>query len=143
MKRNAAVSFLLLFSLWLSGCQGRQAAAPARCAVVTGVDVECRYEDYVLQRVYSTEEKINAVLTYLRLLSPKQLSGEDPEQIAGERYVIRLHFSSGPDQIYYQHSNRFLSARRSPWQAVSPTKAGKLHDLMLHFPSDTNENPTG
>lgn len=127
---------VLLVSIWLSGCQSRQEPTISRCTVVTGVDVECRYENYILQRSYRSEEKINAVLTYLRLLAPKPLSGADPEQIVGERYVIRLHFSSGPDQVYYQHSNRFLSAQRAPWQAVSPTKADKLHDLMLHFASD-------
>lgn len=137
MGRKFCFSLLIfLLFLCLPGCQTRQRTVLPRCAVVTEVNVECRYEDYLLQRAYSTEEKITAVLTYLRLLSPKQLHGTDPEQIAGERYVIRLHFSSGPDKVYYQHSNRFLSAQRSPWQAISPTKADRLHDLMLHFPSD-------
>ena len=132
-------AFFLFLALIVLGQALKTSPGPRHAPgspVVVSADLSCAHEDYLLQRHYTSQEKLRAVLTYLRLVRPLHKTQKDPEAVAGERYCIRLHFSSGPDKVYLQHSHRFLSADRDSWLTLRSPQAKRLHDLMTALPSD-------
>ncbi len=129
MKR---VSFLLIFCLLLCGCK-REEKLPAH-RVVTRVQVDYRQGEQLLQRTYTRPENIQAVLNYLRILKP--FGPVVPEGGSGNGCRITLHYSHGPDTVYLQQGNTYLSRQNGSWATIDSKRATLLYPLLLLLPSD-------
>ena len=134
LKYGAMFLLLSFCAPWVTVT--RQAEPVPQCAVVVRAELRHSLNGQHTERVYTMPEKLEAVLTYLRLLKTAPLHGEDPEMIAGDRFQIWLYYSDGSQRHYRQHACRFLSVDRRPWQAIEPGFARDLYVLMDALPGD-------
>ena len=135
MGRKVFPVFLLLMAL-LSGCD--REVVPPQVRVVTRVDVVCNGErgEEMLRRQYIQQEKMHAVLNYLRLLDCRDMWDIDPERVQGNAYQITVHFSEGVPNVYYQRCERFLSKNRRPWEKIDSEQVGPLYPILRDIPTD-------
>ncbi len=126
--------FLIVFMI--PGCRGSDASNTV-FRTVTQIDVVCTRENETLYRTYHTPKKLEAILLYLRLLSPYGRAEVDPEALEGDIFDITVHFSDGRQRIYRQRSDRFVSKDFAPWQNIDTDHAQKLYPLLLLMPGDT------
>ena len=127
--------FLVLFilmALCLCGC-AKVEKAPR---LVTRIEVTAYREEDTLHRIYTTPEKMESILYYLRTLRRVGNAGTDPEKLKGDYFVIRLDFSNGDNRVYYQAVNQYLSIDAHRWFAIDPERAEKLYPLLDMMPGD-------
>lgn len=129
MKR---IGMILLLVVMLTGCAKKEVLPAHR--VVTGIQVEYRQGDQLLERTYTRPENIRAVLNYLRILKPH--GPVIPEEGNGNGCRITLRYSSGPDTVYLQNSNAYLSRNHGQWATIDEKRAPLLYPLLLLLPSD-------
>lgn len=132
MKRSICF-LLLIFSFWgLYGCQQKQ----LRCRYVTQVDIHCDHRGTPIHRTYTTQDKMGAVLMYLRLLDTTSPAELDPEATAADAYQIRVALSDGSSRDYMQKGHRYLFDPITGWHNIPAAQATKLYSLMQYFESD-------
>ena len=130
----AAVFCILI----LCGC-GRnhtQSGTDAGIRVVTSIDISGITDQEVLQLRYTTPEKIDVILNYLRILRQRGQAFTDPEQLPGNSFWITLNLSDGQQQLYRQHADKFLSKNNAPWHYVRQEHAEYLLLILQAMPSD-------
>jgi len=131
--------FLMTFFLCiLSGCGRTSAAenAPALCRVVDRIDISSYHEGTLEQFSYSTPQKMETILFYLRQLDYQGKAHTDPERICGDSYHITVMSSDGTVRNYRQRANRYLSRDHHPWECIDPNRAEILYSLLQSMPSD-------
>lgn len=138
MIKRTILLLILCPLCFLSGCTRRHTLndADSYLRLVVRVDVVGNTGSSILEKTYTHQEKMEAILNYLRLIKQRGPADSDPEQFAGESYTITLHLSDGSKQIYRQHANRFLSKDAQPWRNIDPEHAGFLYPLLQAMPSD-------
>lgn len=132
--------FFIVFFLWiLSGCSPTPSVekAPALGRVVARVEVSCCQSGEVQQFTYRMPQKMEAVLSYLRLLEYRGKATIDPERIRGDSYQIAVITADGTTHNYYQRADRYLSRDNHPWEMIDPKQAQNLRLLLQEMPSDT------
>lgn len=127
------LTMLLLCVMLLCGCYSRQTKPVYRA--VTEVDVYTEYKNTLIQRHYSTPEKIRPVLLYLRLLKSYG-TPVNSSDVGDEIYYIRISLSDGKRHYYRQASHRYLSKGNGPWKSIDPDKASKLYEILRKLPND-------
>ena len=126
--------FLLFVTAFVfSGCT-RQ--APPHLAVVTEVDVVCRRDGIPMERRYTSPEKMERLLNYLRMQENLGFAETDPERLVGDMYTIDVRLSDGQHHIYQQRADRYFSRDYRPWHSIDTEQAGMLENLLLRMPSD-------
>ena len=138
MIKRTILLLILCPLCFLSGCTRRHTLndADSYLRLVVRVDVVGNTGSNILEKTYTHQEKIEAILNYLRLIKQRGPADSDPEQFLGESYTITLHLSDGSKQVYRQHANRFLSKDSRPWRNIDPEHAGFLYPLLQAMPSD-------
>jgi len=137
MKRKIFVLYVVLLVVIVSGCSREYSKnVPQPMKVVTEVDVTRHKGEEVLRWQYTSQDKMEAILLYLRLLPRGETAQVDPDQVAGDNYEIALHYSNGDRRMYYQHADRYLSVDYKPWEKIEPQDARKLQRLLALMPSD-------
>ena len=116
----------------LTGCVKKQPTPLLR--VVTGIQVEYQQDDRLLQRNYTSSDSIQAVLNYLRILKP--FGPVEPEETTATVCRFTLRFSQGPDTVYLQQGNTYLSREDGSWDTIDSQRASLLYPLLLLLPSD-------
>ena len=130
MKRTVLL-LILCGLLW--GCEKKEDSPVHR--VVTGVEVEYRQGDKVLNRSYTKMESVQSVLNYLRILKPFGPVIPTEKSIDGCR--ITVHFSHGPDTVYLQQGNSYLCCNGGDWESIDSNRATLLYPMLLLLPSDS------
>ena len=102
--------------------------------IVTGVDVVYRQAQSGLQRHYTTQENMQAVLTYLRLAKYAGLPEEDPTAQGGEVCRITVHLAPGDSHVYDLINDVYLSRNGGPWE-LAEFPEPRL-PLLRRMPSD-------
>ena len=138
MKKRILLIVLLCVAVLFTGCVRRHTLKDpeAYLRLVVRVDVDGQAANEQLDLTYTHQEKMEAILNYLRLIPQKGPAQGDPEQFAGDSYTITLHFSDGHKQIYRQHADRFLSTDAQPWRNIDSERAALLYPLLKAMPSD-------
>lgn len=137
MKKRRLFAFLMLGICLLSGC--RQTApeqTQPKLRTVTRVQISYTLGKTALQRTYTTDGKIEAVLMYLRLLKEEGRTQIDPERLDGSSSVITLEYSDGKKNVYYQRCEQYLSRNGHPWQKIDQRQGRWLRPLLESIPSD-------
>lgn len=133
MRIKTAI-IILSFFLLLSGCSRQE--PPSSFPLVTEITV--RYENGPIhgQLHYTEDDKMQLILTYLRLLNPYGQPPEDPETADGPLFEILLHYTGGKSAIYRQKADRYLQTEESPWLCIPPEKAQELSVLLGYLQQD-------
>ncbi len=132
------IATILLITALFGGCGRKNPALhrPGGSRVVTQVDVTCKKGQTALRWHYTDQEKMEAILLYLRLLHRGGDAQVDPQRVEGDYYEILLHYSNGASRVYYQHADQYLSDNYKPWQKIDPDQAKDLFPLLQSMPSD-------
>ena len=134
MKQRKRPFCLLLIFLWImAGCGIRKQEQSPVARTVVQIQITCRQNGETLTRSYVESSKIEQILTYLRLLRPKntQSKPEVPEPI----YEIRLFFADGTRRIYRQQSH-YIQVDSKNWQQADAEQTARLYSLLLAIPTD-------
>ena len=130
------VIFLLIAAVFV-GC-GKETASSGlgMTRVVTQIDVTCKKGESALFWQYTNQEKMEAILLYLRLLHRLGGARIDPNGVEGDHYEIVIHYASGGKRVYYQHADRYISDNYKPWEQIDPEQGKDLMLLLKSMPSD-------
>ena len=128
MKRIAVIFCICCL---LGGCSRQESAY----RVVTAVEVRYQHGENTLERNYTRDENITAILNYLRLLKP--YGPVNPGETEDITCRITLRYSQGPDTVYTQLGYDYLQKNNEHWTKIDNTRAGLLYPLLLLTPSDT------
>ena len=136
MKGLIKFLFLTCFAaFFLFGCQKQDQPRP-RCRVVTQIDIVCQDQEQTVQRHYTDEEKMRAVLLYLRLLRVGRPAEIDPDTITADVYQITVHLSDGTQKVYSLKDHRFFKKETGGWLSIPPQQAADLYRLIWFYDSD-------
>ena len=139
MRRFVSIFVVcVLFSALFAGCGRKKTASqkPGMGKVVAQIDVTCKKDESALFWQYTDQEKMEAILLYLRLLHRGGGAQIDPNRVKGDHYEIVLHYSDGRKRVYYQHADRYLSDNYAPWEKIDPEQGKDLMLLLRSMPSD-------
>ena len=135
MKNKKKTFLALCLTIFmLCGCQ--KSTRPL-CRFVTQVDISCDHGNIPIRRHYTSTEKMEAVLLYLRLLRPGSAPLVDPDKEDADIYQITVSLSDGEQHIYRQKDHRYFRIENYGWQSISPERASRLYELLRHLQSDT------
>ena len=126
--------FRLMAALGLVVLCRFSATAAVDSHIVTQVDVVYRQPQNGLQRCYTKQEKMQAVLTYLRLAKYAGLPEEDPTVQGGEVCRITVHLAPGGSHVYDLINDVYLSQNGGPWEKAEFPEP--LLPLLRQLPSD-------
>ncbi|MBO5891269.1 MAG: hypothetical protein J6Q30_00945 [Oscillospiraceae bacterium] len=131
--------FILSILLLLSGCAGKD--SPSSFPLVTEITVHYENGPVHGQLSYTEDEKMQLILTYLRLLKPYGQPPENPETADGPLFEILLHYSDGGSNIYQQKADRYLKSGEEPWLCIPTQKAMELSVLLGYLEEDIPITP--
>ena len=133
-----SLMLLLIFLSLLSGCSRVHTPEEQETGLrmVVQIDVSCSQDGESIHRSYTSEDKMEAMLLYLRLLKPLGPAQTDPEELLGPANEIVVRFSNGQQRIYRLRADRFLSTDSHPWQSVDQVHAQELYKLVILMSSD-------
>lgn len=122
-------------SLLLTACT---ADLPAPTAYRVVCEIHVVYHNSGLYRSWHfyTSEKLDAILTCLRLLDPYGTPQEDPTLLSGSDLFITLAYSDGDTKVYHQRDDRFLQIGDGPWKRIDSDAALRLDALLATLVSD-------
>ena len=128
MKR---MGIFVLLAFLLVGCKKQEMPATR---VVTGAQVEYQRNGETISRTYTKPSSVQSVLTYLRILRP--FGPTVPQGSFDSACNITLHYSHGPDTVYFQQGNKYICRNGGDWQYIDNARANLLYPLLLLLPSD-------
>ena len=122
----------------LSGCSKADTVEikPVQYRVVEQIDISCCRSGVRQYFSYSTPQKMETILTYLRQLEYRGMAETDPERIRGDSYQITVRSSDGTFRRYRQRADCYLSRNNLPWEKIDTKQAQKLYPLLQEMPSD-------
>ena len=139
MKRLTACLYVAVLSvLMLSGCNSNEQGERIPDRIVTGIDIYCQKPTCTVTRHYTQPEKIEAILTYVRLLRPIGPIVPIEEARQGDLYEIVVHLNNGDHRIHRQRADSFAITRRPFWGVIDRELGNKLPFLMALLPSDND-----
>lgn len=134
--KNLKIILFLIFCLTLSGCSsGRDNYVPPS-RIVAAVDIYCQKPSGNLHRHYQAQEKMEAVLHYVRLLEPNGPTPVTEEAMQGPLYEIVVHLQDGGKRIHRQRAETFAALHRRYWGTIDRSLGLRLGHLMALLPSD-------
>jgi hypothetical protein len=133
MKRSLLL--FLLFPVLLTGCRKREIARSE--LVVTGIDITCTANNQEYLFSYRQNQKIEAVLSYLRIAKCRGTPELQPEYLPGEVYQIKVLLSDGTSRIHLQKADRYLRRHGSRWEKLEPNWGKYLGLLIKLMPQDS------
>ena len=126
--------FTALCAIILCAC-GRKNTSTAP-SVVTQIDIFCEQNGKEFSIQYTDNEKIEAVLLYLRLLNKSRIPAYAPPVEEHSLFQIRLHYLGGNTRLYKQVDHRYIWQDNTGWSKIPAEQAAQLYSLLQHYPSD-------
>ena len=132
--RLLAMGMMLVY--FLSGCGFSNAQKPPAYRVITQISVDYQRGTLQSQWLFSTSEKMQMILDYLRGIDPYGAPSEIPEEMPGSNFQIELLYSDGSTCNYHQRADRFMRIGDGPWKRIDPQKALELSQILGQLTSD-------
>ena len=142
MKKWWAGIFLAAIVLGLSGCH-REKPVNVQDRVVTRIDILCEEDGQVLQKSYTSPEKMRLVLLYIRSVSSPFTDLPEPPDTSGRMIRITTTSANNITKVYRQQGERFFQEGDGGWQRIAPEKGGILWELIQAMPTDEGEEKAG
>lgn len=135
MKHFFAKLLLICLPLTLfSGCKKQTPDLPN---IASRIEISCQHKDVLVQRNYTDQDKMQAVLIYLRLLKPQGIAQADPLSLQKDVFEINIHLFDGQIHNYKQTGHRFFKKGHQVWKNISQDEAVRLYQILLKYESDT------
>ena len=128
--------FFLLPLLLILALSGSAKPERAKCRYVTQIDVDCRVDGQLQHIRYTDQEKMRAVLLYLRLLRTGKEPPEAPANADADVFEITVSLSNGVQRKYVQKDHYYFRKGNEGWQYIEPHQAAGLQRLLFFFESD-------
>ena len=129
------ISVILL--IFLSGCDHPAPTGknhPPR--VITAIEVTASAEGQLTHYRYTSEEKMQAVMHYLRHIQPQLSTTISPDTFRTNAFRITLLLSDGTQTIYHQIHSDYLQKNDGVWHSIDSSKGAALLRLLEELPSD-------
>ena len=144
LKKITAMLLTALALLSLCGCgretQPKQSSAPGR--MVQRIEVAIHPEDPRFDRVYVTQENMNALLTLLRNLETREYPETDPDPNGGQTlYTATITFANGDKSVYRLLGHTYLQLGDNPWCIIGTERAMQFSQFIREHPSDDGSAP--
>jgi len=136
MRKPKATILILLMSVSMLLGSCRTVSADLDCRVVTGITVTFENGPFHVKRHYTTSEKMQKILNYLRVIDPYGAPDENPETTIGSMFQIVLTYSDGCEKTYLQKSDRFMMVQGQDWKKIDPSRARELSEILGKMNSD-------
>lgn len=138
MKR--IILLMLCTVLLLSGCiPAGGAGVDSGARVVTGVQISLVPDnDSEPYRVYTDEEKIEWVLSYIDSIHGEENPRRAPQDEIG-CWQITCVYMSGEEKAYYLREDRYFREEGGPWMRIEESNTG-FTQYLLDNPSDQNQD---
>lgn len=131
--RTMGIALILL----LSGCGFHNAMqTPPTYRVITQIFVDYQGGPLQSQWSFSSTEKMQLIVDYLRGVDPYGAPSEVPEETPGGDFQIKLLYSDGSLRHYHQRADRFMRIDNGPWKRIDPQKALELSQILGQLSSD-------
>ena len=105
-------------------------------SVVTRIDITCESAGEIIQRSYTSPDKMRLVLLYIRSVRSPFASLPEPEGQSLRKISITTISANNTTKCYRQHGDRYFQENAGGWQAIDPEKGGILWELIQSIPSD-------
>ena len=128
--------FFLLPLLLIAVLSGSAKPERAKCRYVTQIDVDCQVDGQLQHIRYTDQEKMRAVLLYLRLLRTEKVPTDAPEIRDADVFEITVSLSNGAQRKYIQKDHSYFRKGNDTWQYIQPQQAAELKRLLFFFESD-------
>ena len=119
----------------LTGC-GREADVAVQRNVVTQITITCQTETELIQRQYTSPEKMRAVLLYIRSIGSTFDAPQEPDAAEGNRVQITTVSADKTVKHYYQQGRKYFQKGEGKWQTIDPEKGENLWRIIKLLPSD-------
>lgn len=131
MKRKSCLFLILLVFL----CPQKICGAK-KPTLISRITVTAGYGENTLMRTYTSEEKMETVLSYLYKLKKTGRARVDPEQLTGIRHQVTIWMSDGSFRTYRIRDCRYLSEGCEPWETLDYGQASLIMPMLYLLPSD-------
>lgn len=118
----------------LCGCARRIPAKPTH--LVQQIVLYCEGQSGSLRRYYDSQEKMQAILAYLRNAETRTLAGEEPNTCTGGTIRITLIYTDNRRKTFLC-KGCFVREDTEAWKRVEPEKLVGLYQLVRMLPQDT------
>ncbi len=118
---------LVLLTSFLSPGHAAEPTQTDTSRVVTQIQITTVHDGQSTEKVYTGDDELESILTYLRLTAPRVKTEYEPDSFRSDSYTFTLYYSDGEHTTYRQIYHDYLQKDSGPWQRIDP-KAG------LHFP---------
>ena len=125
---------ILFLAVLLTGCCVRPSCTVPQ--IVTRVEVIHAAEEGLEHFTYTSPEKIEILLGYLRTARPSAADPITPETFRAEAYEIRVTLLDGTQRVYNQIYDRYLQRPGDPWRHIHTSHGGSLRSLLQELPPD-------
>lgn len=138
MKKLLAFLLLCMTIVSISACTSSTYTVPKATAAkeIVSIAVSILPESPEQARTYTTEEKIDAVRSYLNSLTLSDISSEKPEDYAGMSYIISVTYDDNSKKTYNHFGNKFFKIDDQEWKLMNFEQASELEDIIANTPSD-------
>lgn len=143
-KKMLAIILTLTLALGLLGCGGdgpdAHESAPGR--MVRQIEVAIHPADDSFQRLYVTQENMNALLVLLRSMVTDKAPEREPDLNGGQSYyTATVTFTNGEQSVYYLLGHTYLRLGSDPWCIIDPELSLQFSDFIRNHPSDDGSDP--
>ena len=111
---------LILATGFLGANYTASPAPPPPNRVVTQIQITVMHDGQTSEQIYTDNESMESILTYLRLTDATAVTGIDPESFRSDIYQYTLTYSDGGSTVYKQIHHDYLQRNSEPWRKISP-----------------------
>ena len=124
----------LIFAVCLLTLSVQPVSAAVDSRLAVRVEVLYAWEQGMLLRQYTDQEKMRAVLNYLRLAQYAGIPESDPLAQPGHTCRVRIRLADGGQHQYLLHAEQFLCRDDGTWEMAAWQEP--LLPLLRSLPSD-------
>ncbi len=102
--------------------------------VVTEITITCQTDTELIERRYTSQDKMRSVLLYIRSVHSPFSAPEAPAE--GEQVSITTVSADKTTKTYRQQGQRYFREGDGNWKIIDPEKGANLWLIIKLLPSD-------
>ncbi len=134
---RVASVWLLALLLLLTGCRRQHHAVQSN--VITQITITCQTEEGLLQRHYTSQDKMRSVLLYIRSIRSPFSANEEPGEGSGAQVSITTVSADKTTKTYRQQGQSYFREGDGKWKTIDPEKGANLWRIIKLLPSDEDQ----
>ena len=134
MKTAWIVLCFLLSLVMFLGCYPRQDTTVQQ-NLVTQITITCQTDTEVIERRYTSQEKMRSVLLYIRSVDSPFDAPQQPQE-EGRQVCITTTCADQSQKVYWQMGERYFREGEGNWRLIDSEKGAYLWTIIKLLPSD-------